>query len=87
MKKTVRIAIASLLAILWLAPAAKAEFRWGPTAGAVFSNLQFKQDLMEVNGATGAAAGVVGEMMFPGIGFGIDISALYSMQGLSLIHI
>ena len=84
MKKTVRIAIASLLAILWLAPAAKAEFRWGPTAGAVFSNLQFKQDLMEVNGATGAAAGVVGEMMFPGIGFGIDISALYSMQGATL---
>ncbi|MDE6628579.1 MAG: PorT family protein [Muribaculaceae bacterium] len=84
MKKTVKIALALLMATIWAFPQAKAEFRWGPTAGAVFSNLHFKQDLMKIDGATGPAVGVLGEMMFPGLGFGVDISALYSMQGATM---
>lgn len=84
MKRNIRIAALLLLALVWIVPAARAEFRWGPTAGAVFSNLHFKQDLMQVDGAAGPTVGVAGEMMFPGIGFGIDVSALYSMQGATL---
>lgn len=60
---------------------ARAEFRWGPTVGVDISSLKFKQDLMTTGNVVGPQAGVVGELMFPGIGFGIDISAFYSMQG------
>ncbi len=63
---------------------ASAEFRWGPTAGVNMTTLKFKQDLLAVSGGIGPVAGVQGEMMFPGIGFGLDIGAMYSMQGASL---
>ena len=60
---------------------ARAEFRWGPAVGIDISNLKFKQDLISTGKIVGPQAGVQGEMMFPGIGFGIDIGAFYSLQG------
>lgn len=63
---------------------ARAEFRWGPTAGAAFTTLTFKQDLIKIDNTVGPMAGVMGELMFPGIGFGVDIGAMYSMQGARL---
>ena len=51
---------------------ARAEFRWGPAVGIDISNLKFKQDLISTGKIVGPQAGVQGEMMFPGIGFGID---------------
>lgn len=74
-----------LLAVAIIAAAAsltaKGEFRWGATAGVDFTNLIFKQDLIKIGKTLGPTLGVQGEMMFPGIGFGIDIGAIYSMQG------
>ena len=76
--------IAVLLLVVACGPLAKAEFRWGPTVGIDTSSLKFKQNFLSTGQIVGPQAGVVGELMFPGIGFGIDISAFYSMQGGSM---
>lgn len=83
MKHLARL-IAAIAIIAAAAAPARAEFRWGPTAGAAFTTLNFKQDLFEVNNAIGPMAGVMGELMFPGIGFGVDFGAMYTMQGATL---
>lgn len=66
------------------AVSASAQFRYGATAGVVMSDLKFNQDLITVDKAIGATAGVVGELMFPGIGFGIDLGLLYTMRGAEI---
>lgn len=81
--KNIRYVIVAL-AVAFTALAGRAEFRWGPTAGVSITTLDFKQDLFKVDRSVGPAVGVMGEMMFPGIGFGIDIGALYSTQGATL---
>lgn len=83
MKQNIRLFAVAIIAAV-AAFAAKGEFRWGPTAGVDFTNLIFKQDLIQVDKTVGPTLGVQGEMMFPGIGFGIDIGAMYSMQGARL---
>ncbi len=60
---------------------AKAEFRYGAQVGVGLTTLDFKQDLVNVDGTVGPRLGVQGEMMFPGIGFGIRLGAFYAMQG------
>ena len=77
MKKLYSIII--LFATLFAFDAA-AQFRWGPTAGVDFTNLKFKQDIFTVDSSTAFQVGVQGEKMFPGIGFGIDIAALYDYR-------
>lgn len=61
-----------------------AEFRWGAMVGGDVSNLRFKQDLFQVDKSVGYSAGVQGEMMFPGIGFGIDFGLHYEQRGATL---
>lgn len=80
MKKIVILAILAVVAAV--APtAANAQFRYGATAGVNISNLEFKQELVGVSGGAGYGAGVVGELMFPGIGFGIDLGFQYNQLG------
>lgn len=68
--------------ILAFVPAGlSAQFRWGPTVGANLTDLTFKQDLVEVDRVAGYSAGVQGEFMFPGIGFGIDLGLIYNQKG------
>lgn len=67
------MALASLSAV--------AQFRYAAVAGANFSTLKFKQDLVEVNTVVGYCAGVQCELMFPGIGLGIDLGLLYNQLG------
>lgn len=78
MKKSIIILV---LAIIGSCMAARAEFRYAPVAGATLTNLHFKQNLVAVSGVAGFQAGVQGEMMFPGIGFGIDLGLIYNMAG------
>ena len=73
--------IFALLIIALAAVSASAQFRYGATVGAAFSTLHFKQDLIDVSGNVGPELGVQGEMMFPGLGFGLDIGLLYQMRG------
>lgn len=63
---------------------AHAQFRYGPVAGVDFTNLKFRQDLITVDKSTGFSAGVLGEMMFPGIGFGLDMGLMYVQRGATL---
>lgn len=58
-----------------------AQFRWGAQAGVNVNNLQFKQELVTIDKSAGFSAGVTGEMMFHGIGFGLDIGLHYEMTG------
>ena len=60
---------------------ASAQFRYGPTASVNFNSLSFKQKLFTVGQSVGADAGIMGELMFPGIGFGIDFGLQYNMMG------
>lgn len=83
MKKLIRL-LAFVIITVGTSVAAHAEFRWGPTAGVNLTNLLFKQDFLEVDKTVGPTFGIQGETMFPGIGFGIDVGAMYSMQGATL---
>lgn len=74
-----KILITLLLAVAAL-PAA-AQYRWGPVAGAEISGYHFKNHLFDTSNSPGFSLGVMGEIMFPGIGFGMDISLLYNMHG------
>lgn len=70
----------SLLALI-AALGASAQFRYGPVAGVDISTLKFKQDLFTVDQSVGFSAGMMAEMMFPGLGFGIDTGLLYEQRG------
>jgi hypothetical protein len=83
MNKFTKLVIFSLFA-LSTAFTSKAEFRWGATAGASITTLKFKQELATINQGVGPTLGIQGEMMFPGIGLGIDLGAMYTMQGATL---
>ncbi len=79
MKKFI-IALAALL----IGIAANAQFRWGPTLGINISEYGFKQKLLKVDQSCGFEAGVQSELMFPGIGIGLDMGLNYSLHGAKL---
>lgn len=83
MKKIFLLAVVAISAVLFPSTSV-AQFRYGATAGVDFSTLKFKQDLITIDASTGFQAGVQGEMMFPGIGFGIDIGMLYNQRGATV---
>lgn len=74
-----RILTALLVAIVTFG--ASAEFRWGPTAGINISELYWKQKLVSNSMLVGPNVGVMGELMIPGVGFGVDFALKYSMRG------
>ena len=76
--------LAALLLILCVSVPASAEFRWGPTAGVNFSNFHFKQKLIDTDMTVGPNVGLMGEIMIPGIGFGIDFALKYNMHGANV---
>lgn len=79
------IRILALLAIAFiLAPAAKAQFRYAPVAGVTLNDLKFSQDIVDIGRAVGYQAGIQAELMFPGIGFGMDFGLLYNQVGSSV---
>lgn len=74
------VLVCSLAAVVPVA----AQFRYGPTAGIDLTTLKFKQTLFDVDKSFGYTAGIQGEMMFPGIGFGIDFAGLYTQRGATM---
>ncbi|MDE5676018.1 MAG: hypothetical protein K2I44_11855, partial [Muribaculaceae bacterium] len=70
-----------LAAVIVSAISASAEFRWGPTAGVNFSTFHWKQNLAKTSVLCGGQAGVMGEIMIPGIGFGIALGLKYNLHG------
>jgi len=81
MKKIIALLLL-LSSISW--QSSYAQFRWGPTAGINFTDIKFSQTLFDVDKHVGVQAGVQCEMMFPGIGFGIDFGALYQTRGATM---
>ncbi|MBD5345300.1 MAG: PorT family protein [Bacteroides sp.] len=81
-----RIFLILLIAVAAMTTAqkAQAQFRWGATAGVTLTTLDFSQNLFAVDSHVGGTAGVKGELMFPGIGFGIEFGALYELRGAGL---
>lgn len=59
---------------------ANAELRWGPAVSANFNTFHWKEPLLETHLRTGFDAGVMAEVMIPGIGFGVDIGLRYAMH-------
>ncbi len=79
------IAILILAVITLIAPQrADAQFRYGPIVGVDYTTLRFNQKLFDIDPSIGYQAGIVGEMMFPGIGFGLDIGLQYTQRGATL---
>ena len=67
--------------ILLAAPSLRAEFRYAPVAGVTIGTLHFKQNLFDVGQQVAFQVGIQGELMFPGLGFGIDFGLLYNQMG------
>ncbi|MCC8072335.1 MAG: PorT family protein [Bacteroidales bacterium] len=82
---TKKIALFLVIVCMTVAsPKTFAQFRYGPMVGVDVSNLHFRQHIVDVDRVPGFSAGVLGEMMFPGIGFGIDTGLYYAMRGAKL---
>lgn len=82
MKKYIVSIVVMIAAVC--AAGVNAQFRYGAAAGVTITDLKFKQDLITIDQSVGGSAGIVGEMMFPGIGFGIDLGLLYTQRGATL---
>ena len=70
-----------ILGVLIGVATSQAAFRWGPTVGVNITHFSWKQDLVPSKDALGFNGGILGELMIPGIGFGIDVGLRYSMIG------
>ena len=70
-----------LMAALLMPLSSNAQFRRSVVAGVNINDLVFKQDLAGVSSLVGAQAGVEGELMFPGIGFGLSFGLMYNQLG------
>lgn len=75
MKKIILVIMAIICGL-----GASAEFRWGPTACVNFNTLHWKEPLLSTKMRPGFDAGVMAEVMIPGIGFGIDTGLTYGMR-------
>ena len=73
-----------ILCALIGATSASAQLRYGVIAGASINNLSFNQDLITVDSEVGYSAGGFAELMFPGVGFGLDFGLMYSQRGATL---
>ena len=69
------------MATLLMPLSSNAQFRRSVVAGVNINDLVFKQDLASVSTLIGAQAGVEGELMFPGIGFGLSFGLMYNQLG------
>lgn len=76
--------ILALAIAIGCAFSANAQFRFAGVAGANYSDLKMRQDLIGTSQMGGFEAGVIGELMFPGIGLGMDLGLLYNMSNSRL---
>lgn len=75
MKKLVLVLLAIVFGLN-----ANAELRWGPTASVNFNTFHWKEPLLETHLQAGFDAGIMTEIMIPGIGFGVDAGLTYGMR-------
>ena len=88
MTKIYRLIALCAIALL-MCGEAFADSKWGVCGGFNFNNVRFNQDMLTTDFQTqkvtewgmGGQVGVFGELDFPGVGFGVDASLLYSTYG------
>lgn len=82
MTKHIKHTTLFLLALICaLAAQAQPERRWGVTVGGNYNEIHFKQtDIFQSDRMFGPSVGLTGDMMIPGVGFGVDASILYTMR-------
>ena len=83
MKKKI-LSLVVLCMAIFSTSVATAQGRWGVTVGADLTSLVFDQKLFKINHNFGGTAGVTGELMMPGIGFGFDAGLMYTQRGAKL---
>lgn len=99
MKKILSILVACIALFGVSTASAQSYGRWAAVAGMDITSLKFDQNLLVIpqdnlsssyqkaliiDQNVGVTAGVMGELMFPGIGFGLDASLLYTQRGAKL---
>lgn len=72
--------ILPILLIVFGIFSASAELRWGIAAGSDVSSFFWKQDIVHTHHKAGFNAGVMSEIMIPGIGFGVDLGVRYNQH-------
>ena len=81
MRSYIKYLIISIALLSALSSVAQPVRRWGVTVGGNYNEIHFKQtDIFASDCMFGPSVGVTGDMMIPGVGFGIDASILYTMR-------
>ena len=81
MRSYIKYTLITIALMSALSSVAQPVRRWGITVGGNYNEIHFKQsDLFESDRMFGPSIGVTGDMMIPGVGFGIDASILYTMR-------
>lgn len=85
LSKIGRIRLLSVLAAViftWLT--GQGQVRWAPVVGMNVSTFTFRQNLLDVHQSVGGSVGLMGELMFPGIGIGMDFGLQYNLHGAKM---
>ncbi len=81
MRKFTRLIILAIVVLSAVSSFAQPERRWGVTVGGNYNEIHFKQsDIFDSDRMFGGSVGVTGDLMIPGVGFGIDGSILYTLR-------
>ena len=80
-----RITAMLVIAILGFG-AAQAQLRFGIKAGINVNELHFNKDTFNGDNKTGWTAGLMTQFLIPGVGFGFDLSVMYTRLNSNLIE-
>lgn len=81
MRKFTRLLVLAVALLCAVSSFAQPERRWGVTIGGNYNEIHFKQsDIFDSDPMFGGSIGVTGDLMIPGVGFGIDGSILYTFR-------
>jgi len=81
MRSYIKFLIISVALLSAISSFAQPVRRWGVTVGGNYNEIHFKQtDIFESDRMFGGSVGITGDMMIPGVGFGIDGSILYTLR-------
>ncbi len=81
MRSYTRLIIMAAALLCAVSAFAQPERRWGVTLGGNYNEIHFKQsDIFASDNMFGGSVGVTGDLMIPGVGFGVDASILYTLR-------
>jgi len=81
MKKYIQFILVACALLSTISAQAQPERRWGVTVGGNYNEIHFKQsDIFESDRMFAPSVGLTGDLMIPGVGFGVDASLLYTMR-------